>query len=505
MVLRRLNRTEYNNTVRDLLQTSLRPADNFPDDQVGAEGFDTIGDVLDIAPAHTEQYEAAAIQLIDELFALPATSPVRSRILPCTLQAGSEAVCARDVIAAFAPRAYRRPVTPSEIDEIMALVSKVVAAGNSYQDALKAGLTSILLSPYFVFHVELDPNPTAGEVHSVTDYELATRLSYFLWSSMPDDALSRTASSSGLAQDRAEILRQVARMLEDPKASALTDNFAAEWLNMRRLNTLAPNIKVFPSYDSELRTAAARETSLFFQALVTENLPLETAVLADFTFANSRLGTHYGLPGTLDAGFSRVSLAGQRRIGLLTQASFLMTTSHPDRTSPVKRGVWVLERLLCDPPPAPPPNLDIPALVEQMPGQTLRQALEAHRVSPQCSPCHAFFDPIGLGLENYDALGTYRTTDNGVAVDAKGILSGIPFEGASQLASAIARDRRFASCMTQQLLTYAVGRSFASKEGKAYAEAMASHAIAEGNAKWRSLVEAVVTAEAFHTRRGVAP
>jgi Protein of unknown function (DUF1592)/Protein of unknown function (DUF1588)/Protein of unknown function (DUF1587)/Protein of unknown function (DUF1595)/Protein of unknown function (DUF1585) len=505
VVLRRLNRVEYNNTVRDLLQTTLRPADNFPPDQISSEGFDTVGEVLDLSPLHTEQYEAAAIQLVDELFALPATSPARQKVLVCALQTGSESVCARQILTGFVPRAYRRPVAPGEIDDLMALVTTINAAGNTYQDSLKAGLQAVLLSPHFLFHVENDPAPTVIDAHPVSDTELATRLSYFLWSSMPDDALFTAASTKLLKQDPAELGRQVARMLDDPKASALTDHFAAQWLTLQRLDTLAPNVTTFPNYDDALRTAAQQETGLFFQALVKDNLPLETLILADFTVANARLATHYGLPAPAGVGFSRVSLAGTPRAGVLTQASFLMSTSHPDRTSPVKRGVWVLQRLLCDPPNPPPPTLNVPALVEPPPGATLRQTLEAHRANPVCAGCHSLFDPIGLGFENFDAIGAYRTLDNGISVDAKGTLNGTPFDGPGQLAPLLAKDPRFVSCMAQQLLTYAVGRSFAAADGKRYANAVARNAVAQGKGQWRSWIETIAAAEAFQTRRGGAP
>ena len=504
VVLRRLNRVEYNYTVRDLLQTTSHPADNFPADEVSAEGFDTVGGVLDLSPSHTEQFETAAIQLVDELFALPAASPARQKVLVCTPQTGSESVCARQVLTGFAPRAYRRPVTTAEIDDLMALVTSVNAAGNTYQDAIKAGLEAVLLSPHFVFHVENDLAPTVIDAHRVSDSELATRLSYFLWSSMPDDALFASANANLLTKDSAELDRQVLRMLDDPKASALTDHFAAEWLTLQRLDSLAPSVTTFPAYDDTLRTSAQQETGLFFQALVKDNLPLETLLLADFTIANARLATHYGLTAPTAAGFSKVSLAGTPRMGVLTQASFLMSTSHPDRTSPVKRGVWVLQRLLCDPPPPPPPNLNIPALVDPPAGATLRQTLEAHRSSLVCAGCHSFFDPIGLGFENFDAIGTYRTVDNGIKVDATGSLNGTSFEGPAQLAPVLAKDARFASCMAQQLLTYAVGRSFAASDGRAYANAVARNAIAQGRGQWRSWIETIAAAEAFQTRRGVA-
>lgn len=505
VVMRRLSRVEYNNTVRDLLQTEARPADAFPGDQLSQEGFDTVGAVLSVSPRHTESYETAAIDLVEGLFAQPSTSPARQAILVCPLAAGSEAACVRNIFTQFLPRAYRRSVTAEEIDAAVAVVTRGVTAGNTYEASLKAGLEAVLLSPYFLFRVEIDADPTSPEAHPVTDFELATRLSYFLWSSMPDDALFAAAAANKLRQDPTELGRQVSRMLDDPKASSLVSHFASQWLRLSQLDTAAPSTTAFPSYDDALRSSAQQETGLFFQELVKENLPLETFLLGDFTFANARLATQYGIAAPASSGFAKVSLTGTPRIGALTQTSFLMANAHADRTSPVLRGVWVLERLLCSPPPPPPTNLDIPSQVETLPGLTLRQSLEQHRKDPLCNACHAVFDPIGLGFENFDGIGKYRTVDGGLPVDATGVLGGKAFDGPAQLAPLLASDPRFRSCVAQQLLTYGVGRSFAAGDGKMYADAVARHAAADGKAKWRSWIEMIASTEAFQTRRGVAP
>jgi len=504
-VMRRLNRVEYNNTVRDLLQTTLRPADSFPLDQQSAEGFDTVGAVLHLSPLHVEEYETAAIALVDELFALPVASPARQKVFVCALQAGSEPACVRQILAAFMPRAYRRPVTDAEVDDIAALVTAARAAGNSYDEALKAGLEAVLLSPHFIFHVEHDAVPSSPDAHGLSDYELASRLSYFLWSSMPDGELFASAEAQRFTQDPAEIGRQVARMLDDPKASALVDQFASQWLTLNQLDAIEPNAAAFPTYDAALKTSAKQETREFFRALVEEDLPIDALLLADFTIGDTRLAAHYGLGAPGAPGFSKLALAGTPRVGVLTQASVMMANAHVDRTSPVLRGVWVLERLLCSPPPPPPANLDVPAIVETRPGATLRQSLEEHRSNPACAACHSYFDPVGLAFENFDGIGSYRTVDNGIPVDATGTFNGVAFNGPGELASILVKDARFAACMAQQLLTYAVGRSFGSADGKSYANAVAEHARAQGKASWRSFIEMVVMTEAFRTRRGVAP
>jgi hypothetical protein len=505
VVMRRLSRIEYNNTVRDLLQTAARPADAFPDDQLSQEGFDTVGAVLSVSPLHAESYETAAIDLVEDLFAQPSTSSARQAILVCDLTAGSEPECVRKIFTQFLPRAYRRSVTGDEIDAAVGVVSRGVAAGNSYEASLKAGLEAVLLSPHFLFRVESDADPTSADAHRVTDFELATRLSYFLWSSMPDDALFAAAAANKLGQDPTELGRQVSRMLDDPKASSLVSHFATQLLRLNQLDAVAPSATAFPAYDDALRSSAQQETGLFFEELIKGNLPIESLLLGDFTFANARLATHYDITAPAGSGFAKVSLTGTERVGVLTQTSFLMANAHADRTSPVLRGVWVLERLLCSPPPPPPANLAIPPVVEVLPGLTQRQSLEQHRKDPACNACHSVFDPIGLGFEHFDGIGQYRTVDNGLAVDSTGVIDGKAFDGPQQLAPLLAKDPRFLSCMAQQLLTYAVGRSFAAADGMTYADAVARHAAAEGKARWRSWIEAIADSEAFQTRRGVAP
>ncbi len=501
VVLRRLNRVEYNNTVRDLLQTTLHPADDFPADQHSVEGFDRVGAVLEVSNLHVENYEAAATQLVKELFALPADSPARQKVLVCALAPGSEVDCVRKILSAFVPRAYRRAAAVTEIDELVTLVSSLHAAGNSYEESLQAALEVVLLSPHFIFLVENDPAPTSAEAHPVSDSELAARLSYFLWSTMPDDELFASADGQRLTKDPAELTRQVERMLDSPKAAALADDFATQWLRFDDADAPSPNTDVFPLFDPALAVSAGQETRLFFQALVQEKQPLQALLTADFTVGDARLAKHYGLPVPAASGFSKLSLAGTPRVGALTQASILMANAHADRTSPVMRGVWVMERLLCSPPPPPPP--DVKPLGEPRPGATLRETLAEHRANPACSACHAFFEPAGLAFENFDGIGTYRTLDGGVPVDATGTFADTPFNGVAELAPLLAKDPRFPACAAQQLMTYAVGRSFQAEDSKQYVNAVAQHALAENKGNWRSWVEMVTTSAAFQTRRGV--
>jgi hypothetical protein len=499
VVLRRLNRAEYDNTVRDLLGTSLRPADKLPNDETAA-GFDTVGEALSLTLAHLEVLEQGATDLVDELFALPVANSRRTSVLVCDLASASED-CSRQVLTAFARRAFRRPVVDSDITPLVALVQRARDAGNSYEEALRAALRAVLLSPHFLYMVERSAPGSGGAALPVNDHELATRLSYFLWSSMPDAELSAQADAGTLTRDAAALQVAVGRMLSAPNASALTENFAGQWLTLRRLPLVVPDPQTFPSYDVALRDAAVEETERFVQALLAENAPVETLLTADFTFVNQALGSFYGLT-TTGPDFQRVSLVGTDRVGILGQMSFLMQTSHPSFTSPTKRGVWVLEQLLCSPPDPPPGDLMIEPLDEPAGGQTVRQALAQHREDPKCAGCHAIMDPIGLGLENFDAIGAYRAVEKGMPVDASGTLEEVPFVGARELSSLLAADARVSSCTMQQLLTYAVGRPFEAPDAHAYAAALVAEARAGARSGFRDLIETVVGSEAFRTRRG---
>lgn len=499
-VLRRLNKAKYNNTVRDLLGTSLQPADRLPSDNTSVDGFDTVGEVQSLSLQHLELLEQAATELIDELFALPATDARRAAVLVCEPEVGSEDTCAAQIFSGFARRAFRRPVSEVEISGLVELARTVSDAGNAYDEGLKAALRAVLLSPHFLFLVEKAPAVAPGEAVPISDHELAVRLSYFLWSSMPDTALFAAAEAATLARDPAKLMAEVERMLADDKARALVENFVGQWLTLRRLPLVEPDPSTFPDYDVELRDAAARETELFFGALLKENAAIPTLLTADFTFVNPRLGQHYGI-AVAGSDFERVSLAATERVGLLSHASFLMANSHPGFTSPTKRGVWVLEQLLCSPPPPVPPDV-MGDLTEPAAGETLREKLEAHRADASCAGCHALIDPIGLGLEHFDAIGGYRDTEDGQAVDASGVLDDTSFSGVRELSALLGRDARLPACFAQQLLTYAVGRSFGSPAGQSYAADLVQNTLAAGRHGVRDVLEAVVQSEVFRTRRG---
>jgi hypothetical protein len=395
-------------------------------------------------------------------------------------------------------------LTPAEIDALIEVPRASLAAGEGIEDASQLMLRTMLLSPHFVFRVEVDPDPSSATPHALSDHELASRLSYFIWSSMPDDELLDLADA-GMLQDPDTLRAQVQRMLENDKAEALLSNFAGQWLFIRALEDHEPDYAAFPTFDDGLRAAMRTEAEMYFREFLFGDETMDRLLTADFTFVNDRLAGHYDLPSAASAGaeFERVSLAGSERAGLLTQGALLTVTSYPTRTSPVKRGKWVLQQLLCSPPPAPPPGVE-GLTQEEMPTGSLRERMEQHRSNPVCASCHALMDPIGFGMENYDGIGAYRVSDQGFDVDPSGTLpDGTGFSGALELAGLLAADNRLPRCMAQQLFTYALGRGtqpYDSDDLDSVTQAFVS-----GGYHFRQLVELIVLSDAFRMRRGESP
>ena len=501
VTLRRLNVAEYNATVRDLLGTTTTPGTGFPSDDV-ADGFDTLGEALHYSDLLGAGVESAATALVDELLGRPATDPIRTKIFTCTPAATNLQTCLTQILTPFMKNAYRRPATTAEVADLVSLASSITTSSGDVNRGVNAAFKTVLLSPYFLFHVELG-TPNSAAATPLGDYELASRLSYFLWSSMPDAQLMQAADATMLSPAGAPLSTQIDRMLADPKAQGLVDNFAGQWLWIRQTAGVSPDPAVFPSVDQALLDAIPQETSNFFKSLLTGAKPLTTLLLADYTFVNARLATHYGLPGGQKT-FTQVSLVGANRMGILGQETFLTTTSQPDRSSPVKRGEWILEQMLCDPPPSPPPNVPLLPTFVVGSGLTGRQYLEQHVQSPYCASCHSSIDPIGFTLENYDGVGAYRTTDNGQPIDASGVMpDGTTFSGPTQIAQWVANDLRFTRCVTKQMMTYAVGRSFDASAALSYVAGVADPMAKTGT--WPQLVHAVATSQAFLTRRGEGP
>ncbi len=651
ITIRRLNRAEYNNTIRDLVGIDFQPADDFPSDDVGF-GFDNIGDVLTLPPLLFEKYLEAAETIVSKAIVIPSESkgpvktfeaeslskraggdvysdwarvlasngtiwswhvfpsdgeyvlrarafgdqagdePVRmafvldgetletltvkavetdpqvfetrvqvkagfhpfgvsflndyynpkavnpqdrdrnlvvdyfevegpqgvslaslpeshTRILFKTPGKDDKAEVTRDILERFATRAYRRPVSPGDVGRLMKFVDLAEQNGDSFERGIQLAVEAVLVSPQFLFRVELGRRPQGAnnrgngqkppEAIPIGEFELASRLSYFLWSSMPDEELSSLARSEKLrVGDNLE--KQVVRMLADPKSKALVENFADQWLQIRNLKTVNPDRERFPTFDDALRGAMMRETEMFFGAIIHEDRSVLDLIDADFTFVNERLAKHYGITGVSGDAFRRVALKDGQRGGILTQASVLTVTSNPTRTSPVKRGKWILEQILGTPPPPPP--ADVPELDAQAKlSGSLRQRMEQHRANPSCASCHARMDPLGFGFENFDAIGAWRTTDSGAPVDSSGVLpSGQTFRGPKELKAILkARDKEFARCLAEKLLTYALGR------GVEYLDTCALDKIVDGTAKdefrFSRLVLEIVKSDPFQKRK----
>jgi hypothetical protein len=397
-------------------------------------------------------------------------TPSRRRIFACrpAPRRGSPEIdandlgCARQIIATLARRAYRQPVSDADLQPIVDLY-KSVRRDSTFDRGIQAAIQLLLASPRFVFRAEQDPpNVSPGGVYPLGGLELASRLSFFLWSSIPDDELL-TVASQGKLRDRAELDRQVRRMLADPKSEALVSNFAGQWLQLRNLKTLLPNSDEFPDFDDNLRQAFARETELFFDSVLREDRNVLDLMTADYTFLNERLARHYGISGVYGSQFRRVTLGPEQeaRRGLLGKGSVLAVTSHATRTSPVVRGKWVLENILGTPPAPPLPN--VPALKENEPGEmpkSMRELMAQHRANPVCASCHKVMDPIGFALENFDAVGAWRTREAAGPIDASGELAdGSKVDGAAGLRRAlVSHPEVFAGTLTEKLLTYALGR-----------------------------------------------
>jgi hypothetical protein len=440
----------------------------------------------------------------------PAAPPLPEsyyRVFPCGHAPGQHTTeCARRDLTQLARRAYRRPVTEQEVDDLARFVETARQQGDSFEQGMRVALEAMLVSPRFLFRIERDPNPSnPAAAHNLSGYELATRLSYFLWSSLPDAELFGLAANDDV--HKPEVLdAQMHRMLADPKAKALIENFGGQWLETRNLDSIRPDPARFPMFDDELRRDMKQETALFFESVIREDRSILDFIDADYTFLNERLAKFYGISGIEGKDFRRVDLPpGSQRGGVLTQASVLTVSSYPTRTSPVLRGKWILENILNSPPPPPPP--DVPNLDEKAIGSsgTLRQQLEQHRTNPGCRACHARMDPLGFGLENYDAIGQWRTHDGNFPIDATGTLpKGQSFDGPSGLKVVLLRDKdAFAECLAEKLLTYALGRGLEPYD-QAAVKSIVSRTVAE-NYKFSSLVRAIVASPAFQMRRGETP
>jgi mono/diheme cytochrome c family protein len=456
-LLRRLNRSEYVSTLRDLTGVTFDVAAEvgMPEEATGTT-FDTSANALVLPPALLEKLVAAAELVLDRMKPLKGESP-------------------RAIVAAFTRRAYRRPPSDDEIDRLMALYERGLQRGDAPAGALRLALKAILLSPHFLFRVERERPGTAP--YRVSDVELATRLSYFLWSTMPDEALAAEAERGKLS-DPAVLEAQVRRMLRHPKARALTQNFAAQWLQLRKLDYARPSTEFFPSFTNKLKQAMRDEATTFLDKLREEDRSVLDLLDCDYAWINGDLAKHYGIAGVEGKEFRRVALSPENhRGGLLGMGAILALTSHTSRTSPTLRGKWILESIFGTPPPPPPP--DAGTLKEQKKGaepKSFRELMAQHAVQPACAACHKRIDPLGFALENYDAVGAWREGQGGRPMDAAGVLpSGERFEGVAGLKQVLLRSRdAFERNLIEQMLSYALGRDVGDGDECAIREVKAS-------------------------------
>jgi mono/diheme cytochrome c family protein len=429
-------------------------------------------------------------------------TPSRRRIFTChPANANDELPCAKGILSSLARRAYRRPVANKDVETVLSFYQSGRNKG-SFEAGIQNSLRLILASPKFLFRSEPDPSSqTAGSIYRVSDLELASRLSFFLWSSVPDDDLLN-AATQGKLRDPVGLEKQVRRMLADPKAQALVNNFAGQWLFLRNLQSVAPNEDDFPNFDDTLRQGFRRETELFFESIIREDHNVLDLLNANYTFVNERLAKHYGIPNIYGSQFRRVAVTDENRRGLLGQGSVLTVTSQPNRTSPVLRGKWILENIVGTPPPAPPPN--VPPLKENEDGSkvlSVRALLEKHRENPTCATCHKIMDPLGFSLDNFDAIGQWRSKEAGAAIDASGQLAdGTKVDGPVALRRALMKHpEQFVRTITEKLLTYGLGRGLEYYDMPTVR--MIEQDAAKNNYRFSSLVLGIIKSTPFQMKK----
>jgi len=432
----------------------------------------------------------------------PSDTPSRRKIFTCQPRGSDAEACARQILSTIARRAYRRPLTPQDVRTLLDFYSTGSGEGG-FESGIQLALERILVSPDFLFRIEQEPqaHTPGATAYRLSDLELASRMSFFLWSSIPDDELLE-AAERGKLKDPPVLERQVRRMLADPRSNALVDNFAGQWLVLRNIRDVSPDPDSFPDFDENLRDAFLKETELFFESQLRDDRSVVELLSANYTYVNERLARHYGIANVYGDRFRRVTIEDPRRGGILGQGSLLTVTSYPNRTSPVLRGKWLLETILGTPPPPPPPN--VPALQERGAGGKLasvRERLEAHRANPACSGCHSLMDPLGFALENYDPIGRWRNEDAGAAVDATGALpNGAKFEGMAGLRDLLLRQRdQFASTVTEKLLAYALGRNVEYFDMPSVRKI--AHAAGASDYRWSSIILGIVKSAPFQMRR----
>jgi hypothetical protein len=495
VLIHRLSRTEYNCTIRDLFGVDSKPADKFPSEGGGGGGFDNNADTLFIPPILMERYLAAASEVLDQS-SHDTIFFTKSGFLT------SERMAARKIIEHFAFLAFRRPVESDEVERYAGLYDRARQGGKSYEPAVKMALAAMLVSPNFLFRIEHDQD--GAEPFRINDYELASRLSYFLWSSMPDQELFQLAANHRLHEPKV-LDEQVRRLVRDPKSKIFTDNFAGQWLRVRELKSSAqPDPGKFPEYTPALRDAMYREVVEFFDDIVRSDRNLLEILSANYTYANEDLAKLYGLDGVKGEAMRRITLPDENRGGVLGMSAMLTLTSYPLRTSPVLRGKWVLEQVLGTPPPPPPPLVkSLPPNDTPVNGLSLRERLERHRDNPDCAGCHQRMDPLGFALENFDAIGRWRTQIGDQPVDCRGVLpDGEKFEGPAELKKVLLQDKHkddFVRNLTEKMLAYALGRGLEYYDVPTVREI--SQTVARNDYRSSVLIAEIVKSYPFQFRR----
>jgi len=505
---RRLNRSEYINTVRDLfgVEFGLPFEELLPKDGSGGEGFDTSGNALFLSSIHIEKYLEAADQIAN------AVLPDNWRAMTAEMQLAREHflvdtpgiltrtdTAAREVLTGFTERAWRRPIGDDEVDKLMTMFERGRERGDSFDVSMRLAVKAVLISPHFLFLAE--PEPGDAGVHRLADVPLASKLSYFIWSSMPDQELMSLAVQ-GQLQDTNIYRAQIRRMMKDPKADALGERFALQWLDLEKLgDDVKPDATKYPQFDSALAIAMKQEVTTYFNNLIRNDRSLLELIDSDYTFVNARLAELYGLDDVTGDAFERVQLADANRGGILGMAGIHALTSFPLRTSPVLRGRWVLEALLGDKIPPPPP--EVPALDEakmNTDGLTLRRQLEIHRENPDCAGCHDKMDPLGFGLENFDVMGQWRTEDHGNPLDTTGTLpTGETYEGPAGLKKVLlAQKNKIMRHLARKMTGFAFGRELNKFDGCVIDQAM--EALEQNDYRATVLIEAIAMSYPFQYR-----
>jgi len=489
----RLNSTEYNATVADVLGTKLQPANSsWRGGEIG--GFDNMAAVLDIDDAQYKRYFDTAGVVVDDVF---AAVDLKAKIVTCATV--DDATCVQSIITNTGRRLFRRPLTPDEVTTYNKVYTLARQQGENHDGSIKQVLRSLLSSVEFLYRIEIDPNPNSTDKHPLNAYELASRLSYFLWSSAPDDALLASAADNSLIQDD-KLGAAVDRMLADPaKSTRFVQSFSGQWLGARKLPDHAAAPAVYPSWTPQLANSLTSEMYLFFTEFLKNDRSWLDFLNADINFVDAPLASHYGMPAPAGTGPQRVEFTTDQRFGFFGLGGFLAISSVDNRTSPTLRGRWVLTNLLCTEPPAPPPG--VPELTAGTfdPTKNVVKALEEHRKNPACSGCHGIFDPYGLSLEQFDGIGKYRTVyGDGATIDPTTELGGVKFTGIRGLADTVSKNPKFTKCITETMFTYGLGRLVADTDHP-YLEAVQAEWL-KGTPTLRRLIRSLVLAETFRFR-----